>query len=180
MCLLSLSRETESISSLSCNLDHCNQCCIHQPQSIHQSDLQTGIPIHPSVKMTPKTNNEKIVAMWSFSHWAGKLSPSPCLAPLSCNLDHCNRRCIHQPQSIHQSDLQTGILIHPSVKPTPKTNNEKIVHTCKNLIPMVVTSAMAHSSKNHALLMCRIWKMGWNLFSSLDIRENPLFVLFPA
>jgi hypothetical protein len=51
-------------------------------------------------------------------------------------------------------------------------------HTCKNLIPMVVTRALANSSKNHALLMCRIWKMGWNLFSSLDIRENPLFVLF--
>ena len=41
-------------------------------------------------------------------------------------------------------------------------------HTCKNLIPMVVTRAMANSSKNHALLMCRMWKMGWNLFSSLD------------
>ena len=54
------------------------------------------------------------------------------------------------------------------------------IHTCKNLIPMVVTRAMANSSKNHALLMCRIWKMGWNLFSSLDIRENSLFVLFPA
>ena len=40
--------------------------------------------------------------------------------------------------------------------------------------------AMASFSKNHPLLMCRIWKMGWNLFSSLDIRENPLFVLFPA
>ena len=25
-------------------------------------------------------------------------------------------------------------------------------HTCKNLIPMVVTRAMANSSKNHALL----------------------------
>ena len=53
-------------------------------------------------------------------------------------------------------------------------------HTCKNLIPMVVTRAMANSSKNHALLMCRTWKMGWNFFSSLDITENPLFVLFPA
>ena len=31
-----------------------------------------------------------------------------------------------------------------------------IIHTCKNLIPMVVTRAMANSSKNHALLMCRI------------------------
>ena len=60
--------------------------------------------------------------------------------------------------------------------------SKKVVfyHTCKNLIPMVVTRAMANSSKNHALLMCRIWKMGWNFFSSLDIRENPLFVLFPA
>ena len=46
-------------------------------------------------------------------------------------------------------------------------------HTCKNLIPMVVTRAMANSRKNYALLMCRIWKMGWNLFSSLDIRKNP-------
>ena len=63
MCLLSLSRETESISSLCCNLDHCNQCCIHQPKSIHQSDLPIGILIHPSVKPTPKTNNENIVAM---------------------------------------------------------------------------------------------------------------------
>ena len=53
-------------------------------------------------------------------------------------------------------------------------------HTCKNLIPMVVTRAMGNSSKNHALLMCRIWKMGWKIFSSLDFRENPLFVLFPA
>ena len=53
-------------------------------------------------------------------------------------------------------------------------------HTCKNLIPMVVTRAMANSCKNHALLMCTIWKMGWFFFSSLDIRENPLFVLFPA
>ena len=33
-------------------------------------------------------------------------------------------------------------------------------HTCKNLIPMVVTRAMANFSKNHALLMSRIWKMG--------------------
>ena len=31
-----------------------------------------------------------------------------------------------------------------------------IGHTCKNLIPMVVTRAMANSSKNHAFLMCRI------------------------
>ena len=53
-------------------------------------------------------------------------------------------------------------------------------HTCKNLIPMVVTRAMANSSKSHALLMCRIWKMGWKIFSSLDFRENTLFVLFPA
>ena len=30
------------------------------------------------------------------------------------------------------------------------------LHTCKNLIPMVVTRAMVNSSKNHALLMCRI------------------------
>ena len=53
-------------------------------------------------------------------------------------------------------------------------------HTCKNLSPMVVTRAMANSIKNHALLLCRIWKMGWKFFSSLDFRENPLFVLFPA
>ena len=33
---------------------------------------------------------------------------------------------------------------------------EDVHHTCKNLIPMVVTRAMANSSKNHALLMCRI------------------------
>ena len=31
-----------------------------------------------------------------------------------------------------------------------------VTHTCKNLIPMVVTRAMANSSKNHALLMCII------------------------
>ena len=34
---------------------------------------------------------------------------------------------------------------------------------------MLVTRAMANSSKNHTFLMCRIWKMGRNLFSSLDI-----------
>ena len=37
---------------------------------------------------------------------------------------------------------------------------------------MLVTRARANSSKNHTLLMCRIWKMGRNLFSSLDIRDN--------
>ena len=37
---------------------------------------------------------------------------------------------------------------------------------------MVVTRAMSNSSKNYAFLMCWIWKMGWNLFSSLDIRDN--------
>ena len=37
---------------------------------------------------------------------------------------------------------------------------------------MLVTRAMSNSSKNYAFLMCWIWKMGWNLFSSLDIRDN--------
>ena len=37
---------------------------------------------------------------------------------------------------------------------------------------MVVTRAMSNSSKNYAFLICWIWKMGWNLFSSLDIRDN--------
>ena len=107
MCHLSLTRETESISFLSRNLDHCNQRCIHQPQNNHQSDVPTGILIHPSVKPTTKKNNEKIVAMWPFSHWAGKLSPSPRMAPLSRNLVHCNQCCIHQPKaSINQISQQ--------------------------------------------------------------------------
>ena len=37
---------------------------------------------------------------------------------------------------------------------------------------MLVTRARVKSSKNNTLLMCRIWKMGRNLFSSLDIRDN--------
>lgn len=45
-------------------------------------------------------------------------------------------------------------------------------HTSTNFITMLVTRAMANSSKNCTLLMCRIWKMGRNLFSSLDIRDN--------
>ena len=45
-------------------------------------------------------------------------------------------------------------------------------HTGANFITMLVTRARANSSKNHTLLMCRIWKMGRNLFSSLDIRDN--------
>ena len=45
-------------------------------------------------------------------------------------------------------------------------------HTSTNLISMLVTRAISNSSKNHAFLMCRIWKMGRNLFSSLDIRDN--------
>ena len=48
----------------------------------------------------------------------------------------------------------------------------KSFHTCANLLSMVVTRAMSSSSKNHAFLNCWIWKMGWNLFSSLDIRDN--------
>ena len=46
------------------------------------------------------------------------------------------------------------------------------LHTSTNFITMLVTRARANSSKNHTLLMCRIWKMGRNLFSSLDIRDN--------
>ena len=45
-------------------------------------------------------------------------------------------------------------------------------HTGANFITMLVTRARANSSKNNTLLMCRIWKMGRNLFSSLDIRDN--------
>ncbi len=45
-------------------------------------------------------------------------------------------------------------------------------HPSANFILMVVTRAISNSSKNHAFLMCRIWKMGRNLFSSLDIRDN--------
>ena len=47
-----------------------------------------------------------------------------------------------------------------------------VTHTGANFITMLVTRARANSSKNHTLLMCRIWKMGRNLFSSLDIRDN--------
>ena len=71
-------------------------------------------------------------------------------------------------------------LFHLDTLKIRQLNLDMMRHTCKNLIPMVVKRAMANSSKNHALLMCRILKMGWNFFSSLDIRENPLFVLFPA
>ena len=46
------------------------------------------------------------------------------------------------------------------------------IHTDANVISMLVTRAMSNSSKNHTFLMCRIWKMGRNLFSSLDIRDN--------
>ena len=45
-------------------------------------------------------------------------------------------------------------------------------HTSANFITMLVTRAIASFSKNHTLLMCRIWKMGRNLVSSLDIRDN--------
>ena len=34
-------------------------------------------------------------------------------------------------------------------------HNKQDTHTCKNLIPMVVTRAMANSSKNHALKNCQ-------------------------
>ena len=46
-----------------------------------------------------------------------------------------------------------------------------MLHTCANLISMVVTRAMFNSSKNYEFLICWIWKMGWNLSSSLDIRD---------
>ena len=53
-------------------------------------------------------------------------------------------------------------------------SSDRVVHnhTGANFITMLVTRARANSSKNHTLLMCRIWKMGRNLFSSLDIRDN--------
>ena len=40
-----------------------------------------------------------------------------------------------------------------------------------NISARSVTRARANSSRNHTLLMCRIWKMDRNLFSSLDIRD---------
>ena len=49
------------------------------------------------------------------------------------------------------------------------TNYSVVFHTS---ITMLVTRARANSSKNYTLLMCRIWKMGRNLFSLLDIRDN--------
>ena len=51
-------------------------------------------------------------------------------------------------------------------------------HTCKNLIPMVVTRAMANSSKNHVLLMCRIWKMGWIFFHHWTSEKIPFLYFF--
>ena len=41
-----------------------------------------------------------------------------------------------------------------------------------NFITMQVKRARASFSKNHTLLICRIWKMDRNLFSSLDIRHS--------
>ena len=43
-----------------------------------------------------------------------------------------------------------------------------LMHTGANFITMLVTRDRANSSKNHTLLMCKIWKM----FSSLDIRDK--------
>ena len=100
--------------------------------------------------------------MWPFSHWAGKLSPSPRLAPLSHNLDHCNQRCIHQPQNNHQSDIPTGILIHPSVKQTDKTNNEKIVA----MWPLLIEQGnWAH------LLALLLWVATWTIVINATINQ---------
>ena len=41
-----------------------------------------------------------------------------------------------------------------------------------NFITMQVKRARASFSKNHTLLICRIWKMDRNLFSSLAIKDN--------
>ena len=43
---------------------------------------------------------------------------------------------------------------------------------------MVVTRAMANSSKNHALLMCRIWKMSWNFFHHWISEKIPFLYFF--
>jgi hypothetical protein len=88
-------------------------------------------------------------------NWAEKLSPSPRLAPLSCNLDHCNQCWIHQTQSNHQSDLPTGILIHPSVKPSAKTNNEEIVAMCSPFL--IEQGNWAH------LLAWLLWVATWTI-----------------
>ena len=45
-------------------------------------------------------------------------------------------------------------------------------HTSANFITLLVKRASSNFSKNHTLFMYRIWKMGRNLFSSLDIRNN--------
>ena len=84
---------------------------------------------------------------------------------------------LHHRSSDHTANVLSAEFTDECLRTKSKDN---YTHTCKNLSPMVVTRAIANSSKNHALLMCRIWKMGWKIFSSLDFRENPLFVLFPA
>ena len=38
------------------------------------------------------------------------------------------------------------------------------INTGTNFLTMLVTRARANSSKNHRLLLCRIWKMGRHLF----------------
>jgi hypothetical protein len=50
------------------------------------------------------------------------------------------------------------------------------MHTSANFITMLVTRAMSSFSKNHTLLMYRIWKMGRIFFSSLDIRDKVAFL----
>ena len=43
---------------------------------------------------------------------------------------------------------------------------------------MVVTRAIANFSKNHALLMCRIWKMGWIFFHHWTSEKIPFLYFF--
>ena len=52
--------------------------------------------------------------------------------------------------------IQIAIVLKGKLIKSSHDSKMIIEHTCKNLIPMVVTRAMANSSKNHALLMCRI------------------------
>ena len=83
------------------------------------------------------------------------------------------------PLKVNIIDLNFLVLMYPYGVPWSLLGSKKswwisrIIHTCTNLISMVVTRAMSNSSKTYAFLICWIWKMGWNLFSSLDIRKNP-------
>ena len=62
--------------------------------------------------------------------------------------------------------------MHSTLDFCPRPDEKSQEHTGANFITMLVTRARANSSKNHTLLMCTIWKMGRNLFSSLAIKDN--------